>query len=57
MFLVRAVNKDGDSPDLTTKDFTCIKLPYEVPTQVGHMIDLPAIGNSFKCELLASADM
>ena len=33
-FLVRAVNKDGDSPDLTTDDFTAIKLPYEVPTPV-----------------------
>ena len=31
---MRAVNKDGDSPDLTTDDFTAIKLPYEVPTPV-----------------------
>ena len=38
MFLVRAVNKDGDSPDLTTKDFTCIKLPFDVPTPVDKKI-------------------
>merc|ERR1719315_351345 len=35
MFLVRAVNKDGDSPDLETEDFTVAKLPFDVPTRPG----------------------
>jgi len=35
MFLVRAVNKDGDSPDLLTEDFTTAKLPFECPSTPG----------------------
>jgi len=35
MFLVRAVNKDGDSPDLMTDDFVTAKNPFDVPTQPG----------------------
>lgn len=34
-FLVRAVNKDGDSPDLETDDFIIAKNPFDVPTQPG----------------------
>ena len=32
MFLVRAVNEQGDSPDLQTDDFTTAKNPFDVPT-------------------------
>jgi len=34
-FLVRAVNDDGDSPNLETEDFTTAKNEFEVPTQPG----------------------
>jgi len=34
-FLVRAVNKDGDSPDLETEEFIVAKLPFDVPTKPG----------------------
>jgi len=34
-FLVRAVNKDGDSPDLETDDFTLAKNAFDVPSQPG----------------------
>jgi len=32
-FLVRAVNKDGDSPDLETTEFITAKNPYDAPSQ------------------------
>ena len=34
-FLVRAVNEDGDSPNLETEDFITAKNPFEVPSQPG----------------------
>jgi hypothetical protein len=34
-FLVRAVNKDGDSPDLESEDFITAKNPFDVPTRPG----------------------
>ena len=34
-FLVRAVNKDGDSPDLETKDFIVAKDAFDRPTMPG----------------------
>lgn len=34
-FLVRAVNKDGDSPDLQTEDFITAKNQFDVPTRPG----------------------
>jgi len=34
-FLVRAVNEDGDSPNLETEDFTVAKNEFDVPTKPG----------------------
>jgi len=34
-FLVRAVNEDGDSPNLETEDFTIAKNEFDVPTKPG----------------------
>ena len=34
-FLVRAVNEDGDSPNLETEDFTVAKNEFDVPTRPG----------------------
>jgi len=34
-FLVRAVNKDGDSPDLETEDFTLAKNAFDRPSEPG----------------------
>ena len=32
---MRAVNEDGDSPNLETEDFITAKNPFEVPSQPG----------------------
>jgi hypothetical protein len=34
-FLVRAVNQDGDSPDLETEEFTTARLAFDAPTVPG----------------------